>query len=373
MYVQLLVIFLSLIAAWYYSQGLTLLNQDHRRKQYVIFVCILLILQSGLRHLSVGTDTFAYKIMFDDVKFTRWEQIWQNFYDVYVLGEGKDAGYPLLEKLFQIFFPEYQIFLFAIAIFFFGSLGQFLYRNTQRIGDILISVCLYQALFYSFFSITGIRQTIATAFTLLAYKYIQDKRLFLFIIFICIAAFIHKSALIFLPFYFIAKFRYSRWLLIGATISVPFIFPIARRFATILASLSASETYMKYAESDYETSGAQVFFIFMLLIALATIFKSKSIIYNKRINAEPIINAFSLALIFTPLTWVDPSLMRVVQYYSIFSMLLLPILIDIYSPQKKYKNFITSICILLFCLVLIQRASNYAFFWDDMPLGRNYL
>ena len=144
MYVQLLVIFLSLIAAWYYSQGLTLLNQDHRRKQYVIFICILLILQSGLRHLSVGTDTFAYKIMFDNIKFTSWEQIWQNFYDVYVLGEGKDAGYPLLEKLFQIFFPEYQIFLFAIAIFFFGSLGQFLYRNTQRIGDILISVCHFR-------------------------------------------------------------------------------------------------------------------------------------------------------------------------------------------------------------------------------------
>lgn len=366
MYVQLLVIFLSLIAAWYYSQGLTLWNQDHRRKQYVIFVCILLILQSGLRHLSVGADTFAYKVMFDDVKSTNWEQIWQNFYDVYVSGEGKDAGYPLFEKLFQIFFPEYRIFLFAIAIFFFGSLGQFLYRNTHKIRDILISVCLYQVLFYGFFSVTGIRQTIATISTLLGYKYIQERRFFPFIILIVIAAFIHKSVLIFLPFYFLARFKYSHWLLIGSTLAVPFIFPLARRFATILATLSANDTYMGYAESDYETSGAQVFFIFMFLIALVTIFKSKSIIHNKNINTVPIINGFSIALIFTPLTWVDPSLMRVVQYYSIFSLLLLPILIDIYSSSRKNKSAIAAICILLFCLVLIRRHTDYAFFWENI-------
>ena len=373
MYIQLLVIFLALIGAWYYSQGLTLLNRDHRRKQYVIFVCILLILQSGLRHVAVGPDTYAYNRLFDEIKTTNWEQIWQNFYNVYILGEGKDAGYPLLEKLFQIIFPEYRIFLFAVAIFFFWTLGRFLYRNTIQIGDILISLCLYQVLFYSFFSITGIRQTIATSFTLLGYEYIQNKKIIPFIILILIAAFIHKSVLIFLPFYFIANFKYSRWLLIGSTLAVPFIFPLARQFATILAALSASDTYMAYAESDYETSGAQVFFIFMFLIALVTIFKSKSIIHNKNINTVPIINGFSLALIFTPLTWVDPSLMRVVQYYSIFSLLLLPILIDIYSSSRQNKNVITAICILLLCLILIRRNAEYAFLWENMSLGKNYL
>lgn len=362
MYVQLLVIFLSLIAAWYYSQGLTLWNQDHRRKQYVIFVCILLILQSGLRDVSVGADTLAYKISFESIKTTSWEQIWQNFYNVYVLGEGKDAGYPLLEKIFYTICPEYRIYLFSIAIFFFWSLGLFIYQNTIRISDVLISVCLYQVLFYGFFSVTGIRQTIATISTLLGYKYIQERRFFPFIILIVIAAFIHKSVLIFLPFYFLARFKHSRWLLIGSTLAVPFIFPLARRFATILATLSASDTYMGYAESDYETSGARVFFIFMFLIALVTILKSKSIIHNKNINTAPIINGFSLALIFTPLTWVDPSLMRVVQYYSIFSLLLLPIIINAYSSNTNNKKLIITISILCFCLILIKRNTYYAFF-----------
>lgn len=373
MYIQLLVIFLSLIAAWYYSQGLTLLNRDHRRKQYVIFVCILLILQSGLRHVAVGPDTYAYNRLFDEIKTTNWEQIWQNFYNVYILGEGKDAGYPLLEKIFQIIFPEYRIFLFAVAIFFFWTLGRFLYKNTTQIGDILISLCLYQVLFYSFFSITGIRQTIATSFTLLGYEYIQNKKIIPFIILILIAAFIHKSVLIFLPFYFIANFKYSRWLLIGATIAIPFIFPIARRFAFLLASISASDAYMTYAESDYETSGAQTFLIFMILLALASIFKSKSVLSYNIINTSPIINAFALALIFTPLAWIDPSLMRIVQYYSIFSLLLLPILINVYSSKIKNRNFIMLICILLLCFVLIQRNTDYAFFWENMSLGKNYL
>ena len=364
MYVQLLVIFLSLIAAWYYSQGLTPWNRDHRRKQYVIFVCILLILQSGLRDVSVGADTHAYQISFENIKSTSWTQIWQNFYDVYILGEGKDAGYPLLEKIFYTICPEYRIYLFSIAIFFFWALGQFIYQNTIRISDVLMSLCLYQVLFYGFFSVTGIRQTIATIFTLFGYKYIQARRLFPFIILISTAAFIHKSVLIFLPFYFLARFKYSRWLLIESTLTVPFIFPLARRFATILATLSASDTYMGYAESDYETSGAQVFFIFMFLIAMVTIFKNKSIILNKNINTAPIINACSLALIFTPLTWVDPALMRVVQYFSIFLLLLLPIVINSYSTRQNNRYIVISICILIFCIILIKRDSDYAFLWD---------
>lgn len=371
MYVQLLVIFLSLIAAWYYSQGLTPLNRNHRRKQYVTFVCILLILQSGLRNVAIGADTYAYYLKFEEIKYTSWKQIWQNFFDVYVLGVGKDAGYPLLEKLFQIFSTEYRIFLIAVATLFFGTLGQFLYRNTQKIGDVLISLCLYQTLFYSFFSITGTRQTIATSFTLLGYKYIQEKKFFPFIILIGIAAFIHKSVLIFLPFYFLSKFKHSNWLLIGALISVPFIFPIARHFAVLLASLSASENYMKYAESDYETAGARVFFIFILLIAITTILKYKSIISNKH-TARAIINAISLALIFTPLTWVDPSLMRIVQYYSIFSLLLLPLIINAYSTHQNNRYIIIFICILIFCIILIKRNGDYAFLWDEIKLGANY-
>lgn len=370
MYVQLLVIFLSLIAAWYYSQGLTLWNQDHRRKQYVIFVCILLILQSGLRHVAVGPDTYAYMLSFKNAGGTGWSDIWQNFYNVYILNTGRDAGYPLLEKLIYTICPEYRVYLFVIAIFFFWTLGRFIYFNTIKISDVLISLCLYQVLFYSFFSITGIRQTIATAFTLLGYEYIQKRRILPFFILILIASFVHKSVLIFLPFYFLARFPKSKLLLIGSIVALPIIFPLARQFATLLANLSASEAYMAYVQSEYETSGAQIFFVFMLLMALSSTIKYKYILTYKYIDTRPIICAFALALIFTPLTWVDPSLMRVVQYYSIFSLLLLPVIINVYS---KNQYFILIMCILLLCIVLIRRNADYAFFWEEMNLGANYL
>lgn len=369
MYIQLFVIFLAIVGARIYSLESTPYNRERKRRNYVVFICILLILQSGLRHLNVGADTYGYFMMFEDVKKTGWTQIGQNFYDTYLLGEGKDAGYPLLEKVFQLLFSEYRTFLFAIAIFFFWTFGRFIYANTSYIRDILVVTCLYQVLFYGFFSVTGLRQTIATGFVLLGYEYVRKRKLLPFLFLILAGGLIHKSALLFLPFYFIARFKYSRALLIGAMVSLPVIFPLARRFAAILAEISASDTYMRYAESDFETAGARMFLVFMVIISLVCLFNIRSILNSKTLDAHPIINAFALGLMFTPLTWVDPSLMRVVQYYSIFTLLLLPMILNAdILKDRGTRNIAIATVILLLCMVILRRNSDYAFLWEEMNI-----
>lgn len=60
-------------------------------------------------------------------------------------------------KFFQIFSTDYQLFLVFIAIVFFVPMGILIYKYSEAP---YLSYVLFSSLFYSFFAITGHRQTI---------------------------------------------------------------------------------------------------------------------------------------------------------------------------------------------------------------------
>ena len=374
MEIQLLVLMLALLGAWYYSllPAATPIRENRNRKNYIIFICIILILQSALRHVAVGADTYAYYLKFEEIKLTSWQEIWENFRSVYVLGEGKDAGYPLIQKVFQFFSGEYRIFLFFVAVIFFSSLGYFIYTQTKYISDVFVAIAIYEVLFYSFFSITGLRQTLATAFTFWGLHFIRQRKLWQYTLLIICAAFIHKSVLLFYPFYFIARLNRPRQLLAASFVIFPVMFVFGRSVAGIMALLSAQNNYMGYALSDANPTGAVDFSIFLLGCGILGWIALRNA--KQRDSDMPIIyNAISIAIIFTPLTWIDSSLMRIVQYFSIFILVFLPYVIN--NLFRDYQTRIVAIVVLmvLFVSVIIMRNVDYAFMWEQMQLNSNYL
>ncbi len=374
MEIQLLVLMLALLGAWYYSllPAATPIRENRNRKNYIIFICIILILQSALRHVAVGADTYAYYLKFEEIKLTSWQEIWENFRSVYVLGEGKDAGYPLIQKVFQFFSGEYRIFLFFVAVIFFSSLGYFIYTQTKYISDVFVAIAIYEVLFYSFFSITGLRQTLATAFTFWGLHFIRQRKLWQYTLLIICAAFIHKSVLLFYPFYFIARLNRPRQLLAASFVIFPVMFVFGRSVAGIMALFSAQDNYMGYALSDANPTGAVDFSIFLLGCGILGWIALRNA--KQRDSDMPIIyNAISIAIIFTPLTWIDSSLMRIVQYFSIFILVFLPYVIN--NLFRDYQTRIVAIVVLmvLFVSVIIMRNVDYAFMWEQMQLNSNYL
>lgn len=371
MCIQLLVIFFAAIGAYFFSFASNPQNQNKRRQNYTIYICVFLILQSALRNLAIGADTYAYFLKFEGVKSTGWSEVFASFYNVYAEGEGKDAGYPLLQKIFQIFTGEYRLFLFFVAIVFFSALGHFLYHNTKRVGDVFFAVVIYELLFYSFFSITGLRQTFATAFTLWAVHYIKEQNFLKFSLLIISAAFIHKSVFLFYPFYFIAHINRPKLLLSSAFLCFPLMFVLGRSMARIMAIVAAQDNYLGYAMSDANPRGAVDFTIFLLgcgIMGLICLQKTKSVDRNSIL----FYNAIAIAIIFTPLTWIDSNLMRIVQYFSIFILLFLPYVFNTLFKDNQTRTFITSSAIIFFIAIIIMRNVEYAFMWEEMSLGSNY-
>jgi len=370
MIVNLILIFLILIVGLiFYEEAGIYSDSRYYRKRYILLICLILIFQSGLRNVAVGADTFAYYEMFEKIKLTSWKEIWNAILDYYTHGTGKDPGYMVFQKTVQVIVADYQIYLFVIALLFFSALGNFIYKNTKRLADAIFAFVLYSSLFYAFFSITGIRQTIATAATLFGFELIKKQKLIPFILLILFVSTIHKSSLIFIPFYFIAGLKNTK-MIFGSTI---LFFPILIIFKNEINDfLKEAGGYNEY--DTFESAGAFTFTLLLLIIAIVAWQRIKpSLIFNRK--AKPFYNAFAMAIFFTPLTFINPNAMRVVQYFSIFLLILLPVVIQSFQLiSLKMKRAIYTMAIFLLVIFSVKGNWNgeYKFYWQKMELGSNY-
>lgn len=373
MVVHFTVMLLVLLSALFFNENQKLFGHhpEKIRKQYIAFVCIIFMLQSGLRNVAVGADTYQYYLYFEETKLESFGKLLSNFFQVFTNSETKDSGYPLVQKLFQIFSSNYTVYLIFIAILFFSALGRFLYYNVTRLRDVVFAFILYQSLFYDFFSITGLRQTLATAILLFGFDFIVRRKLILFLIVVIIAATIHQSALLYLPFYFIANIRKTKILYASAIILFPVFMIYKRNIALVMASVSTSDVYMSYATSKSESNTSTFTVLILLIAAIGWVVIKKAL--KKFPESFRYYNAVALAVAFTPLTWVDPNLMRVVQYFSIFMLVFIPIIINSIKIQpNSFRTFIFTIMITSLFLLALKNGGDYKFFWQDMKLGTNY-
>ena len=329
---------------------------ERQKKLYCIICGTLWILISGLRSTAVGADTLSYKISFENVKSYNIEYFLKNVTNKYISGVSiKDPGYDLFVKIFQYISGNYQIYLMFIAILFMVPFTVWIIRESK---DPLVSFALYSSLFYSFFSITGIRQTIATAMVvLIGDKLIKNKKLIPFVIIVLLASTIHASALVFLPFYFLSRIpvnikTISAWI-IGIVIS----FLARRQLKAFFIDISGYDDYVK----DYEGAGTPIFSLLMFLIliwVLVSFSGDKEKDENRRFY-----NALFLALFFTPLTWMNPSAMRIVQYFSIYLVLLIPHMVEVTFDKKSQKPA-SGIIVTILLLLFLKGNPQYAFFWQ---------
>ncbi len=371
MVVNLLVLFLTLIIGKLFSNGKqAYVNSDKNRKKYIKIISFILILQSGLRNVAVGSDTYSYYLSFEASKKASWNQVYQVVFDYYKYGIGKDPGFPVFEKLCSLTIGEYQGYLLLIALIFFTALGNFIYKNTSRLSDAIVAFVIYSVLFYSFFSITGHRQTIATAVSLYSFEFLKKRKLLPFVLMLLVASTLHKSVLIFIPFYFICRIKKPKLVYYCTLFLFPVFMVLRNSLALYFQSIGGYKEY-----DQYEGSGTYTFTFMFLLIAIVAFIRSKSIL-KQNSEAQYYFNAFALALLFIPLTWINPTMMRVVQYFSIFMLLLIPEIIHSLGEisikiRKDARVFVIVILIVLYA----QSSANsepYGFFWEEMRLSENY-
>ena len=330
----------------------------HNKKIFCILASVQWIFLSGLRNLNIGADTMAYKVSFDTTKNWSWEYIINRFYSITFQGEnGRDAGYAIFEKLAQYITQEYQVYLIIIAIIFMVPLSIFIYKYSK---SPYISFIIYSSLFYSFFAITGHRQTIATGIALfLGYELIKKRKLFTFLVLILLSATIHKSVICLIPFYFIATKKITKKYSLFIVVSFIVAFKFKNQLMNLLATFIGYESYA----GQYVGAGAWNFTVIFLVVVLVSIWRAPRILSDTNTYDVTIwYNAAFMALLFLPLTFVNPSAMRVVQYFSIFLMMLIPEIIKSFDIDEQPIIYYVGTSLMV--LLLIKNNPYYLFFWQ---------
>lgn len=340
-----------LLFVWYF-----ILYYDNKsklsRKCFVIIATLQWVFISGFRHVSIGSDTLAYKTIFESVETQTINQLFDNFIGIIFYGqEGKDPGYYIFMKMFQFFSKNYQVYLVSIALIFTIPFGYFVYKYSK---SPLISFIIYSTLFYEFFAITGHRQTIATALvTLIGFTLITEKKYFIFITVTAIAFTVHKSALIFFPFLFFDHFKPTRVRLLIGLLVFAFLMVFRTQYALLMQAISG------YDYGIYPSAGTYTFTSLMLILYVLMIWKLPDLMRNK--SNKPYINALLVSFLLTPLTWINPSAMRVVQYYSIFLVIYIPEFIFVF--KKKESVVIATIAVGILLILFIKDVPVYRFFF----------
>lgn len=348
---------LIFVIAWYWpiQQKWETDSNRVRSKRTCIAGAIGWILLSGLRGLNVGTDTEAYALSFEQAANTNLDTLWQNIINKYIYNmdiQGKDFGYYFLEKVFRNFTSSYTLWLLFIAIIFTVPMAVFIYRYSS---NACISWIIYSTLFYSFFAITGHRQTIATAIVVWGgLECIRKRKLILFLLLTFVAYTIHASAICILPFYWLSQIKLTKVKLLGYMFCIICAYIFRYRFLSFLQSIVGYESYQQY-----ETAQAGIFVLLLISIAIFVFVFWGNIQVSDNQILDMAVNALMIACCFSSLLLINPSFMRVVQYYSIFLLFLIPELRYAFCDNSKML-FLRIIGVTMI-LLLIRQMPSYNF------------
>lgn len=337
--------------------GIILLKRGDKRRKLAF--CSIAVLQwiflSGLRHISIGADTWQY---YNGHFAKNLNKSWAECLNSLILwlhgGDAEEPAFMFLQKLFQLFSKNYQSFLVFVAILFMIPLGIWIYKHSPRP---LISFAIYFCLFSSFFSITGISQTLATSLAVFGgYKYISDRKLLNFLAITIVAVFMHKSAFCILLLYFIGTIELNHFYMLCIWV----IFAVEMILKDIVMYYVANISgYTLFASA---TEGAPYnFSVVYSIVAFACMWRYPEL---KKQGKECKIwtNAIMIGLLILPLVFVNATAMRAVQYFSIYLILNIPALLDTFERRESY--LVEAFAMLCLGILFFHNKPQYLFFWQ---------
>lgn len=327
------------------------LATSKEKKTFLIMVGLALIFVMGARYTDVfgKGDLNNYARLYTNIRFVEWENIFKD--------SGMEPGYIVMNKLFSMIFPWTQSIVFIEAAICVLFTFRFIYKFCD---NVFLAVLLYLAQGPFIFQLTGFRQAIAMSICLFAVEYIEKRKLLKFLLLVGLACTFHTTAVVFIPFYFMANFKTN----FKTTVIYVIYYLFLLRFIPQLLFFGSDLTGTDYTASgfkgNYKGPIINLFFYAATLVLALLVNRYKV----KKNNWKW--NMILLGIVMYLLRFISLPFERISFYFSSGIEVYLPDLLNdaIVEKEKKLAYYgLMGICIILFLVRAKTTIGPYNFFF----------
>lgn len=260
------------------------------KKGVMILWCIFFILFGGLRW-NVGGDWDQYH---DHFLFSSWSNIFN--YDRYGNGDEKlEPGFVFFNVLIKTIFQKFWIYnIIVVSIIEYAYYKFCIYFCPEHplVPFVMVNMSV----------LFPVRAGLSMAFVYMAYKYIKERNLKMFLVFTLIGTALHNQCIVILPLYWIGHVKLKDWMLLILYIVFAFsTYMLQDYFISLMLMFGGSIADKALGYTMNETEGFKgasyigwVLNFFFLLIYLYVAKKEKS---RQTYWTNTLINGFLLYML----------------------------------------------------------------------------
>ena len=334
-------------------------GSEKRRRVDCLLCFLLLWLVQALRSTDVGHDiSNAYLPAFLSLDNVDLSLLFKD-----TIGYSFEIGFQAYLKIVKLITNNVNVFLAISSFIILAPVAYNFYKYSRKPE---LSFIIFASVILYHFSFSGLRQAIAVSLCFLTYSFIIKRRLLPFLLFVILAFYFHKSALVFLPAYFLygLKFDVKSFIIVAIALVIVFMYvdTIAEFFRDIIFGDTAYSGYM-----DDKVASFGLTILYVLMAVFLFVFSDK-----KDVSHSFLCWMSVMVLVFQPLALISQVADRVGYYYLIFFSLSIPNVIS-QSPtlSKGTKSLISPIIIVLMIAFFFYCNAGgylevipYKFFWQ---------
>ena len=256
---------------------------------------------------------------------------WPIYLDYYHWINEESKGFS--EKLFNLMnkivyrtVNDFQGIIVLVAFCSYFFLFKAIYQ--QSVSAPLSLIVFFISCMY-FASMNQLRQAISMPIMLYAYKYIRDKKPIRYFFWCIVATLFHASSIVYIPLYFIAKFKPTlrRYVSIFGLIIITL--PVLQMLLEILINHSkyAWYSYSIYNVGDEANNFYVLGFIFQLILLIIMSYYRFSSDQEDALY-DGMLNCYFLSVVMLLFTSVLSQVLRISYCFGYIQILLIPRMID---------------------------------------------
>lgn len=325
----------------------TILDSKRILRNGLFYGFIIITVIACIRY-NYGNDYMAYMRDFERAGQYTFSYIFENQEQLqYSDAAFKDIG---AITLFRIFHPFGFFFFAGLISLVQGCIYyQFIKENVRReYYWIAIFLYIFQFEFY-LLPMSMIRQGLSIALFVWSWHFIKRKKIVIPILLALISISIHKSAVIFAPFIFIARymdFYNGKLLSLILLFTLVFMIGTSSLVNSIFEEIAAVEAFSIYIDSYGDEASGEMGLIRKILaflpfaLSLYSISRTSTSLENRTL-----LFLSTIGVLILPFTSIIALILRVCFYFNIFTIVAIPI------SLISFKNKVVRYCLCTFILL----------------------